>query len=104
MKTGQKVKLFKIDHLDTACYSNQSAGEQTAGEFFMGLNIGYTAQGTLINEVVVGESLKLMRTHRNGVESAGVLNTSPVSEIESLDEATTQIKTDNSVYIIEQTS
>jgi hypothetical protein len=101
IQTGTKVKLTKINHLDEASYTNEEAAKQIAGEFSNGINTGYCMVGVLLTEVLVGNSIRLARSSRNGEDVPGLSNTSPVTKIKQVGESNVEINTANSVYQLE---
>lgn len=62
---------------------------------------GYTVEGTMEAEAEIGKSIIIARTHRNGVASNGLTETTPVVAIRRINQDKLQITTANSVYILE---
>jgi hypothetical protein len=68
----QRVQVCKL--------SDNSSGESPTGP----IGKGYTVEGALIDEPVIGQPLRVWRDRRNGVYVDGFFTTSPVTHIERL--------------------
>lgn len=103
--------MFKDNYIilqKVAAAESPLARTPLAEEFVPGgINIGvsvpidYEVQGVLMEDVTVGCCLSLFRTHRNGVQSEGVMSTSPIVSIDT-DGEYMRISTANSIYHLYQ--
>jgi len=62
-------------------------------------NVDYWVIGEILSGPTIGESLRMFRRIRNGVELPGIFTTSPVTEITA-----NGFKTLNSKYLVEEIS
>jgi hypothetical protein len=94
----QRVSLEKL-----AAAPNPVTSPGTWDEWDMGssenngsLPIDYTLHGFLLTPIHIGEAIKMLRTHRNGVERLGYFRSTPVVQFrgENL------VETFNSIYRI----
>jgi hypothetical protein len=97
----QRVTLEKL-----AAAPNPVTSPGTWDEWEMGssenhgsLPIDYTLEGFLLTPVKIGEAIRMLRTHRNGVERIGYFRSTPVVQFrgEHL------VETFNSIYRITET-
>lgn len=65
------------------------------------LPIEYWIKGALVKEPVVGESIFVTRTERNGVQCIGLFASSPIVEISQKGNLR-YIETKNSLYLLEE--
>lgn len=95
---NKKVKITKLRQADNALYDTPPIHDYLMGEDNgnVSLPINYWLEGYLTEELIVGKSLTVSRTNRNGVEIGGLFVTSTVTEITS-----DGFKTLNSVYKLE---
>ena len=73
-----------------------SLGQLSINNDHLSPNVGYWVAGDILEGPVVGESLKMMRYIRNGIEVTGLFYTSPVVKIDG-----DYFTTGNSLYKIE---
>lgn len=101
MKT---IKLIKVAESPDAKFKSADWDNYIPGQDNpdVSLPIEYWIKGALIKEPVVGESLFISRTERNGVEAFGYFTSSPIVEISSSEHGGfVYIETANSVYLVE---
>lgn len=100
MKT---IRLTKIAESATPDFFSSEWADCVPGEDNPGksLPIEYWIKGTLVKEPVVGESLFVYRTERNGVQALGNFASSPVVEISAGEGNLRYIETKNSLYLLE---
>lgn len=98
MNLNSRVRVTKIRSSSDPLYPMKDLGEYDHGQ----LNPGYTlpseyyVEGAMTHPPTVGQSFRMLRFNRNGVESSGLFITSEVTKI--MDDG---FETLNSVYKIE---
>lgn len=70
--------------------------------FRIDMPISYEIKGKIKHGPEVGKGFCVSRTHRNGIEAEGVFETSPVKKIESQEDNTIKIHTENSIYLMKE--
>jgi hypothetical protein len=95
MKKGTYIRLEKIDVHPEARLPSPEMKDYRLGElnFYKSLPIGYTLEGILLQDIVLGNHLKLERFIRNGIPIKGLTITSPILLIKK-----DILLTENSVY------
>lgn len=91
----KRIKIEKVAEVRTGLPANPKGAHvdgQLQNENFS-LPLEYTIEGALLAEIRVGESVRVLRDKRNGVEVVGSFVTSPVTEVTNK-----QFRTRNSVY------
>jgi len=93
-----KVKITKLlasreAALPPGNWETFKAGADNPG---VSMPVDYTIEGTLVNDIEIGEPVRVLRTKRNGIVVSGFFETSPVTKI-GMEGFTTQ----NSVYRLE---
>lgn len=93
-----KIKLTKFasaadPKFPTANREDFKDGQENEG---VSLPIDYWIIGNLQREIKEGQSIKVLREIRNGVEALGMFSSSPVKKIDG-----DSIETSNSIYKIE---
>jgi hypothetical protein len=94
----KKVKITKLGSVDNPIYPTPNFNEYTPGEDNgnVSLPVEYWLEGYFMNEPVVGSSVLVNRTSRNGVTCGGSFFTSKVTKITD-----TGFETQNSVYQVD---
>ena len=95
MKKDQKIQINKLRPVANPVVPTPSKEDYAYGQINPGVSIpsDYIASGTLLDDVVVGQPLEMLRSNRNGVESMGFFSTSAIVKIEGK-----HVYTQNSVY------
>ena len=103
MKKGQYVILTKIDKAPDALSPTPSWERYVPGgdNGQVSLPISYTAEGTLVVDVVEGNSIVLDRTKRNGVSCPGILRTTEVTRLQENNNGDLTAVTLNSIYLLQ---
>jgi hypothetical protein len=98
-----KVKITKIKEAESPKYRSAQWDEWKLGQdnVDVSLPIEYELEGTIVQEAVIGNSLVVARTKRNGVPSIGMFATSKIQDITTYKKITV-IETMNSVYWVEE--
>jgi hypothetical protein len=103
MKVNQKVQIQKIGPVDNPEYVTPDAKGYRYGRYNGNISIpsDYSVEGTLMQDISVGEPINLARTKRNNVECRGWFITTRVTRIEQKDgEDFVIAHTRNSIYKI----
>jgi hypothetical protein len=87
-----KVKVTKVETLPGGVIGQSPSGYITDG---------YYVIGDEVNKPTLGNHYVVFRSERNDVKIDGVFSTSPVKNINILDNSATVITTQNSIYLIE---
>lgn len=97
MLKNTKVKLEKLDQVQGAQFQSGVSSEWKHGQEnpAKSLPVGYSLEGVLLEDVILGRSLYLYRTKRNDVETSGLTETSPITNIQN-----NYLHTKNSIYRI----
>lgn len=97
MKQGQQITFQKLAAAPNALVPTPEfdAYKQGQDNGQVSLPVDYTLKGSLIDDVIVGKSVRILRTERNGVKAAGLTTTTPVKKIVG-----NKIHTSNSVYLM----
>lgn len=104
MKKGNYVRITKFGEKENPLFKSADARNFKAGEVNSGVSLpmDYWVEGHLSESVVEGKPVKMFREVRNGVKSAGIFQTSPVTKIEKSGVGICDIvETHNSKYMIE---
>jgi hypothetical protein len=98
MKANEQVKITKLAELPNAKVTSAKWENHVPGgnDNTLSLPVAYVVEGTLEVDIVCGQSVRMLRTKRNGVEMPGYFVTSPVTEL-----GDGSFKTFNSEYKIE---
>lgn len=83
MKKDSVVRLEKLEASPAAAYPTSDKEDWEEGVINWGksLPVGYWLEGTLLDDIKVGESVLLFRHVRNGITVSGITQTSPVASI-----------------------
>lgn len=94
----KKVKITKLGSVENPVYPTPNFNEYTPGEDNgnVSLPVEYWLEGYFMNEPVVGSSVLVNRTSRNGVACGGSFFTSKVTKITD-----TGFETQNSIYQVD---
>ena len=97
MKKNQQVRIQKLKPTGNPLAPTPSKEGYAYGQINHNVSLpkGYIAEGTLMEDVVEGKPVFILRSSRNGVEIAGLFNTTPVVKIDG-----NKVYTKNSVYEI----
>jgi hypothetical protein len=87
---GAKVPTPDTDQYKPGCYNPNFS-----------IPIDYELEGTLLQDVVEGQPLRLSRSKRDGVTAFGITVTSPIQKI-TAEESGIRFDTYNSVYIAQK--
>lgn len=93
MKTGQRIKLTKVEHINDEFYTKESVAEEQDGARYNGIPENHCVVGVLNKDIEVGKSLDMLREERNGVKVVGMYITTPIEKI-----GKTTIETRSSIY------
>ena len=97
---GISVRLVKLSACNKPVSPPSSWEAWKFGELNEGsLPVDYELQGTLMEPIVIGKCMLVLRTHRNGVSSDGIFQSSPVREFKNGAAITL-----NSIYLISRES
>jgi len=98
-----KVKITKIREAESPKYRSAQWDEWKLGQGNpdTSLPVEYELEGEIIQEGVIGKSLIVARTKRNGVSALGMFATSTIQDI-TVYKNITVIETMNSVYWVEK--
>ncbi len=97
MKKKTKVLLEKVRPAALPSVPTAKAEDFKMGQINLGVSVptGYNCEGILLEDVEVGHPIQMLRQKRQGIESAGIFESSIVNIIED-----NLIYTDNSIYRI----
>src|SRR6476660_8700610 len=98
-----KVKITKIKEAESPKFRSAQWDEWQTGKDNpdVSLPIEYELEGTVVKEAVIGESMVVARTKRNGISAIGMFATSTIQDITTYKKITV-IETMNSVYWMEE--
>ena len=103
MKKDQYVKVRKLKAVPnpdgpTPNWKDYIPGQDNGD---VSLPTDYTLEGTLFEDVKVGNCMYINRTVRNGERIPGTTATSPVTSIAPTDAEHAVVRTRNSIYLVE---
>lgn len=91
----RKIIIEKMGRVPSPRYPTPPWADYEEGEVNpnVSLPLGYSIEGVLMSDMLVGHPLRVLRTHRNGVAKLGVFTTSPLIRVSPC-----TFETTNSVY------
>lgn len=97
------IKLTKIAESATPDFFSGQWKDYVPGKNNEGVSlpIEYWIKGALVKEPVVGESIFVTRTERNGEKCMGLFASTPIVEISQGEGNLRYIETKNSIYLLE---
>lgn len=103
MLKGKKIKLTKVGVANSPFFSTMKWKDYQLGSSNNtgSLPIDYWLEGYLITDPVIGLSLVIDRTSRNGIDERGITRTSRLQKLKKESEYIYRLETDNSVYYME---
>ena len=97
-----KIKITKIDIVAQPLHKTANIEEYICGEVnTLSPFVGYEVVGELVEPITCGRSIKMNRESRNGIKIEGFFQTSIVNFIDTYENVTI-VKTDNSIYKVEE--
>lgn len=103
IQQNQKVKIQKIDQNENPEHDTATWDEYVEGEVNVkSPPVKYEAKGHLLEDISIGNSVKIHRFERNGEKIEGLMTTSRVEQIKGDSGDELVVYTQNSVYMIEK--
>jgi hypothetical protein len=101
MKKNNSVLIRKLAATEAPMARTPSDDAYTPGTINPGLSlpVAYEIEGELLRDVVIGEVMTAFRRKRNGVETPGIFESTPVVSIERGEDQSI-VRTANSVYVV----